>query len=391
MMPSASLRCTTAVSILTLGTLAASACGGTGAADRLFGGGGTAPASTSTDTGATTSSTGTAATSSGTASTTSGALSSGTAATGAAATASSSTGASTGTGTTGPCQAGYACVDDDPPGGNFGGHYYVTETALPAQDAPPCPAGLAARTEFEAPSGPAQCTTCTCGGTCTPPVLTCWPGSEKCDGGGSADWTSALEDGACHDPTSLLGNNDRLSCKITAPAMPIPSGSCKPSSVDFPNKQTWQTRIDACGGNGSAGSCGAGKVCIPVGASTTGASFCVRSDGDLPCPAGWDKAIHGYRDGTDTRTCTACSCGAGDTTCGDGGYTFYDAPLCVAASATDSAAVSAMQCTDLSTEIAAGMGSAQATVPKPKSTCPAGGGAAIGVVTPGNPITYCCQ
>jgi len=373
-------RPTRFLSSLTLPVLVASVvasvvgCGGTGA-DTLFGSGG---ASAGTATTASNSSSG-ATSSSGTAGTTS----SGTAGT----TSSSSTSSGSG-GSVAACQAGYTCVDADPAG--WTGHYYVTETALPAAAAPACPANLTAHTDHTGPAGAAQCTACTCGAlqgaACAPPDLTCYAGSTTC-AGTATDLTVQLENGACDKPALPGVVVLQASCKLTSPATVSAAGTCAPSATDFPNKQSWATRIDACGADTSAGACGAGKVCVPDGSGAAGESLCIRQDGTATCPAGWTKVIQGYGSSTDTRACGACTCGGGDTTCVDSHYTFYSSASCTTNPAMGSTSVASAQCTDVSADL----GGARATLPTAKGNCPAGGGAATGAVTPLNPFTYCCQ
>jgi|HubBroStandDraft_6_1064221.scaffolds.fasta_scaffold111573_1 hypothetical protein len=397
---------------LSLVVVSAVACGGTGT--NLFGTGGaggasasgttsTGTASTSSGAGATStsSSTGTDGTSStGTAGTSSGGGAATTSSGGGAATTSSgamTTSTTTSSGSVG-CQAGYVCVDPDPGNGAFG-YFYVNETMLPSNVPPPaCPANLTAHTDFTTPAGPAQCTACSCGAlegaACSPPDMTCWSGSITCGGAAAGtDWTPALQDGMCDMPANLLNGANQLSCKITAAAMVTNQGSCAPSGGTFPNQGSWQTRVDACGVDQAAGSCGSGQVCIPQGSGDPGESLCVRYDGMSVCPAGWTKAIVAYPNATDTRACTACTCGDG-ATCGDSHYTFYDTANCTSASASGSINVGANlsnQCTDVTSEINQPSWSAKATLPQAHGQCPPGGGQPTGVVTPENPITYCCQ
>ncbi len=168
------------------------------------------------------------------------------------------------------------------------------------------------------------------------------------------------------------------------------AGSCAPSATDFPNKSSFQQRIDACGADTSSGSCGAGKVCIPTSAGTANQSLCVRHDGDVPCPSGWSTVVQGYASANDTRACSACSCGDG-TTCGDSHYTFYSTNDCTSSAISSTAVVGTVQCTNVTAEAGLGTGSVEAALPQPKGTCPPGGGGATGMVTPMSPFTYCCQ
>jgi len=291
------------------------------------------------------------------------------------------------------CQAGFTCVDADPPG--WKGHFYVTETALPAGAAPPCPTDLTPDTDFESPAGPAQCSACSCsaaqGASCAPPQISCSSNSFNC-GGSPQDWTPALQDGACHKPTNLLGNAIFLSCQLKSGTTLTSPGQCTPSTVDFPNKSPWQKRVDACGTDKAGGGCGGGKVCVPRGAGTPNESLCVRHDGTMPCPSGFTKTIQAYASASDDRACTDCTCGGANTTCSDGSYTFFDLDNCATGGAGTSNPVTiGGNCTDVSALLDTGSWSARATLPKASGTCPAGGGVPTGSVQPSQPLTYCCK
>lgn len=353
------------------------ACGGVAGTDQLFGSGGAGTTSGAAGSGAGTTTSGT---------TTSGTTTSGTTTTG-------TTTSGTTTSGMGGCQTGFTCVDADPPG--WTGHYYVSEVQLPAPAPPACPAGLTARTDHASPAGAAQCTACSCGNlqgaACSPPALTCWINSTTCNGGQSIDLTQFYQDGACHSTAVTGGGGVPFSCKLTSAPMVIAPGGCAPSTSDFPNKVSWQQRVDACGADQASGACGTGKVCVPQGPGAAGESLCIRSDGMAACPAGWPKAIVAYANATDTRACSGCACGGPGTTCGDAHYTFYTQPQCVAAGTTGVAQVNSSNCTDLTPEVTQNMGSAKATLPVAKGSCAASGGTATGSVTPQNPVTYCCK
>ena len=113
----------------------------------------------------------------------------------------------------------------------------------------------------------------------------------------------------------------------------------------------------------------------------------------VTCPAGWTKTIVIYEHVTDTRACTACSCGDG-ATCGDSHYTFYDTATCTSAAANgaiDVGANGSTACTDVTADIDQQSWSAKATLPLVHGNCPASGGQPTGTVTPSGPSTYCCQ
>ena len=292
------------------------------------------------------------------------------------------------------CQVAYTCVDADPPGWN--GHFYVHETTFTAPAAAPCAADLTPFTDFEDPAGAAQCDACTCGApqgaSCSPPPIQCSGNSTNC-GGNPQDWTSALKDGACDKPTNLAGNAFFLSCKLTGTSAVTAPGQCTPSASDFSNKGSWQQRIDVCGTDKAGGGCGAGKVCVPkASGASVNESVCVRHDGLMACPAGYAQSVQGYGSASDSRACSACSCGGPGTTCSAGSYTFYDLDACATAGQSDNpVTIGSTACSNVSTLLDQGSWSVQASLPVPSGSCPASGGAPVGSVQPSQPVTYCCK
>lgn len=291
------------------------------------------------------------------------------------------------------CGAGYECVDAAPAG--WQGPYRVDQGS-PSDPASQCDGGTLPETFYAEPAEAAECTACTCsdlmGASCSAPSIACWPGSTSCNGI-QQDWTPALQNEMCAKPTNLLGVTSSLSCLLSAPAAVVQKGTCTPSVVDFPNKDMWSGRVEACVLPSSGGGCGAGKACVPIG-SDPAQSLCVKQDGKQACPAGFEVAVEAYADGDDTRACSACACGDATVTC-SGSYTFYDANLCAMGGNNPPIAVDDSMCTNVSVLLDNSINNPSWSVSTDPATaqgsCPATGGQATGEVQPSGPVTFCCK
>ncbi len=290
------------------------------------------------------------------------------------------------------CSADYECVDAAPT--NWTGPDLVKTGASAT---PGCPDDFTAEQLSANPADPAACTSCSCGDAqgvaCSSPPISCWSGSNDCSNGigtTNAGWTDALKNGACDKPTNLLGIHNQLSCEVTSASQLTSGGTCKPSAVDFSNKASFKSHLDACRVTAVGGGCGAGKVCVPKvqTGGNTNESVCVRRDGDQTCPSGWTTQMKGYTGADDTRACTSCACGAPASSCQGGSYTFYDADNCGAGATV---AVTSNTCTDVSSVLSNGQWSVKETLPVGKGSCQPSGGAPVGSVTPTGPVTYCCK
>lgn len=287
------------------------------------------------------------------------------------------------------CVPGFECVPVAPSG--WMGPFLVTRTDYPA--APPaCDGGDAPAVFYAGPAGPAECSACSCGdlagASCSVPGLTCWAGSSSCNGT-ATDWTPTLADGQCKKPNNLLGFNANLSCSVTSPSQVLEKGSCPPSSVDFPNKDTWANEVGACKLDVGAG-CGNGQACVPKAPAGDGNANCIQKTGDTVCPAGaYSQKGLVYTGGTDSRSCTDCACGDSATACNGGGYTFYDADQC--GNGGDPPAPIGQNCQNVSPLLDFGSWSVKANLPAPSGACQPSGGEPQGQVNTDGPVTFCCH
>ena len=130
---------------------------------------------------------------------------------------------------------------------------------------------------------------------------------------------------ACTADTTLTGgtlvgsqlNSASLTCEmgtLNAPAYRIGSftktdSAYTPSGTAAKPAVSWTTQKKFCAAARTGAGCSPGYVCAPKQAQLS--SHCVRADGALACPAGYNAMGSGwYKDFTDARTCGACSCGA---------------------------------------------------------------------------------
>lgn len=289
------------------------------------------------------------------------------------------------------CSPDFECVPPVPAG--WQGHFHVSRTDHPTPP-PACDGGSNPAVFFAGPAGPAECSACSCGAlqgaTCSAPQLSCWAGSTSCSGS-ATDWTPALADGQCHKPGNLLGFSQTLSCSITAPSQVIDKGSCAPSGVDFPNKETWQNQVGACD-LPEGGGCGGAQACVPKAAGAPAEALCISKAGDVDCPAGpYSQKAVTFTGGTDERSCSACTCGDGDSACNGGSYTVYDPDQCGNNGNENPATISSASCQNVSSLLDFGTWSMKGTLPQPQGACPPDGGSPQGQVQVDGPVTFCCQ
>jgi len=296
------------------------------------------------------------------------------------------------------CGAGYECVDTAPSG--WDGPYRVTKSELPVEEPVECDGGTAPETFFSDAAGAAACSACSCGdltgASCSPPSITCWPGSTTCMGNGQ-DLTAALQNAQCAKPGNQLGATTQVSCMLTALAAVTQSGSCAPSDVDFPNKAAFGSEVAACPLPTSGGGCGGGQACVPRG-SDPAQSVCVRQDGESKqCPSGFSESVQAYVGGDDTRGCSECQCGDAATTCSGGSYMFYDLNMCMMGGGGDPPiAIDSSACKNTTpaldgqptTTTSWSIGKVAAT---PSGTCAPSGGEPTGQLNLQGSVTFCCK
>ena len=282
------------------------------------------------------------------------------------------------------CTTGFTCTDEPPAGWTS----VTLEQGMGAPPAPmPCANGDVPESLFTGPAGPPQCSMCTCGNltgnTCNAPQLLCFPGSQSCNNN-QTDWTGNFANGNCAKPD--IGFSISLSCRLGNTASVGQTGSCTPSTSDFPNKDTWAGWAQSCVIQTGSGGCAAGTICAPKPAPTQ--SICIRQDGQQTCPAGWNT-VEGYAGGTDDRSCDACSCMA-NATCTGGTYQVFDSNNCDP-NGGNPITVDNNTCRNVSGQIDFTTWSVQKNPPMPGGSCTPQGGNAQGSVQTKGPVTFCCK
>lgn len=275
------------------------------------------------------------------------------------------------------CSAGFECVDV--PSG-WDGPYLVREVGY-VDELPDCADGSDTILFFAEPSGPAECSECTCNQVPCLPAISCWP-ADNCDGQG-VDLTDLLADGECHKPVDLIAKNvDHLSCRLTG-APP----SCVPSGVDFSNKDPWKKRVGLCELPAQSG-CDVGQVCV----ARDGEGFsCLMASDDVSCPTGpFHSKRLVYSGHKDSRKCKSCACG--EPSCATVGYKIYDHDDCTTDD-DEPITVDSDTCTKASSwdVLDSDTWALGPILPLAQGSCEASGGEADGKMEPVDPVTLCCQ
>jgi hypothetical protein len=191
------------------------------------------------------------------------------------------------------------------------------------------------------------------------------------DGGcSSSAATFTLVDGNCTNTNGGYG--------AKAPTVTPSGGTCAPSggtlTADAP---AWQLEALVCGGAASAGTCSAG-ICAVEPAEPFGPAVCIHKDGDEACPEGFPARTLVYAEFADTRSCTACNCGAPSG---------ISCPINTFAGACGNMGIPLAPgnvCDNDNYYYVARLG------PAIGGSCPVSGGEPSGSLDPISPITVCC-
>ncbi|MEZ4222179.1 MAG: hypothetical protein R3B13_14685 [Polyangiaceae bacterium] len=126
--------------------------------------------------------------------------------------------------------------------------------------------------------------------------------------GGTTVWSGAV--GQCTHPTAATSGQVRLS-------VPAPSnnGTCDPKSNHTLPTPKWSNSTQVCEGSTSqTGTCTAGDTCVPK--VDPPYQLCYYRPGNFVCPVYYTLKTATFSSYTDTRSCSACSCGAANSSCG---------------------------------------------------------------------------
>jgi len=254
-------------------------------------------------------------------------------------------------------------------------------------NAPSCPSAFpkSIYTGHKDPTGQnAMCNAC----TCDPAMVTCSPAS-------ATFYTDALC--AMAPPVTLP---QTAACQMLAvgamgakiPTPTVMAGSCGAKGggvMGQPPPPTWMTVGIACAENApGASGCKGNQICSPP-APAGFAGICVLQTGDVSCPGGFPTKHVYYSGLKDTRTCSACGCGApGAATC-TVQTTAYPTSDCTGAISVDIPNDGA--CLGANNATVNSFKTTGTTVNTP--TCPTTGGAPTGSVTADTTTatTVCCR
>ena len=183
--------------------------------------------------------------------------------------------------------------------------------------APECPADRAKVVAYEgrADLSPLECFGCSCKaptGSCErPSVMKAYPNPD-CTGMMANFSAPDPWDGVCLNAGPMPPLLDVRSVLIEPVTMT--ESDCEPEQHDIPRDGSpkWGTFARACLGNGFTTPCpDPSDYCAPTSEPPPeGFSQCVYKEGDQTCPPSYPSKHVFYKDATDMRTCSGCSCGA---------------------------------------------------------------------------------
>ena len=279
------------------------------------------------------------------------------------------------------------CVAAPPSG--WSGPYELSETTgvAPARAPAHCSDGpypVEAYDGLALPSAPAPSCQCACGpatgSSCVAPTITLYRGG-MCDTGSQCA-TVAVSSGACIDfDAECKGAH----MEVSAPA-PLP-GTCEASSTTSVPDAGWAASARLCKvGDPPSGQCDDGKVCTPPVGLPFESAYCIATAELSPCPPGpyTNRRVY-YGTATDTRGCTACSCGPPSMDCKGGTVSTFDEMGCAAPSRHTWSAP--QSCTGIGGDTS---GEYNGDAVPNSGPCKPSGGLPTGGLTPTTPTTICC-
>lgn len=273
------------------------------------------------------------------------------------------------------CKGGQGVCLPSIPSGGWAGYYSINTTAFGAGPSQ-CLDGSAPERAFAGQSTqPVDCSACTCG---TPQI--------DCE----APY-QAYTDNLCvlgETTLTLIDDCVVLGANVNGVIAGQPTFSdveCDPSGgVPAGASPPWATEHSLCGADPLAGGgCSGGDACV----KKTDTMLCIKADGDIACPSGWEVAVKiaGYGGGTDERGCTACSCTPpGGALCEGGTYQFFNDIDCDGAADVSIAPGSGCTATP-------NANSAVYVASTDGVSCTPVGGNPTGSVVPGGAVTLCCR
>lgn len=233
------------------------------------------------------------------------------------------------------------------------------------------------------PNAPPASCSCSCGApsgiACSAPVMTFFADKDCLTPCGDPTTVTA----ACSvlDTTGCTG--PRFSISASVPT----GGSCAPVASSEIAPVTWgaSARLCALSPNVKLEVCDGGGICAPRTTLpfVTGAR-CIARSGEHACPAGYPHATTYYDGGSDTRACSACTCGSPEgASCAGAIAKGYSGAVCGGS----------VQLTTAAPASCAPLKNATSAVFEPAVTggaCAPSGGQPVGAFTPMTATTVCC-
>jgi hypothetical protein len=279
--------------------------------------------------------------------------------------------------------------------------FLFTQGSGPLASPPPCPgnAPTPGVVFYANPDQTNQCDMCSCkqpSGSCgLPQWMTVEDAMCPAAGAGVSFDPPAGWDGSCAANDAVAAPSTQS--VVVAPLM-LTEGGCIPVQAPTAKKTrdvAWNTSAYACEGIANGTCPGAGDVCSPKPPPDAGFTLCVSREGDdppdiVPCPPGYPKPYVFYRHATDTRACSACTCGPPQGSACSSLVTLYTDDMCSAEVGAITATSSAPVCQYV--PLGSPLKSKTATPPQyTPGSCQSGGGEPSGSVQPTYPFTFCCQ
>lgn len=274
--------------------------------------------------------------------------------------------------------ATHTCVEVPPD--NWNGPVTITESST-RDTAPGCDPGypdheLTAFDDLLAPNPECDCSCISPQDvTCSSAQLTKWS-TANC----STNPTHTYSVSSC---TSVSGGSGRWRANA-----PLPNGtSCTPSASSNIPDASFTERFTACGGPVDAGGCDGGEACVPHPSGESNGRVCIWASGDQMCPSNseYSDRFAYYGDFSDTRDCTACTCGSPQGQC-TGQLRLANTPC--GGTITQQVWLDTDSCTNVSFT----PGSASSWTQNGfTATCSDSGGDPTGSAEPTAPVTVCCR
>jgi hypothetical protein len=282
------------------------------------------------------------------------------------------------------CQPDYECVPAAPSGWQG---YYQVKTGPPASPVEACPDGSMPEQYDHEPGGPVSCNPCSCGaltGAECHQTLLCWS-SASCPG-----WPTQAFTGVNTQCQNVPGQY--ASCQMLDNLKLAKEGSCPASGGTVTSTPPiFAQRADACTVPATGAGCEPAHACVRRPTQT--GQVCIAVTGEEACPSAWPSPIVGFDGGTDSRSCSPCTCAKPSASCGGGTvFVAYDVNGCVHEG--DPAKWVGTTCVSTSTLFEGhGTGSIQlgGEGATPKGSCSPAGGSPTGSVVGTNPLTFCCR